>query len=392
MYKKFFLLIFLLAVMVGIIRFLEQLAIYCNNRGMKLLEKGDYNLAIDYFQKSLRVKPNFPEAHYNLGVIFEERYNYEEAIDEYKKAIELNPTFLKARYNLAHLYYYKLSLYEEALKELEELLKISPTYLKANELKEEVILNYSAHSLNTGLDYLKEGDFIKAEKEFKAVLKIKPDFVVAKYNLAVLSLKRGEKEDAKEKLKEIIQENPDYPFAFRLLGSIYFDEGNFREAERYFQEVIRLMPQEAQAHNDLAQTYTKLKKYDEAIEEFQKALSLAPDNLTVLYGLASTYRDKGDYQNALFYYKRIKNLAPDYPLVDADLAGISSQLEKPKEEEKFSFEGEKAEKVSVVYLKNGRRIEGRILKETEEELVLEIKMGETRGRITIPKTGIEKVE
>lgn len=355
------------------------------------MDNGEQNSAIKYFYKSLNFNPEFVEAYYNLGVAFEEKYDYDKAINYYKKALELRPDFIKARYNLAFLYYQKLSLYEEALAELDRLIALSPHYTKAEELRKEVVIDYIEFCLNSGFDYLEEGNFEKAEQEFNKVLLIKPDLVVAKYNLATLYLKRGDKEQAKLSLKEIIRDNPDYPFSYRLLGSIYFDEGNFSEARKYYEEVVKLLPTDVQAYNDLAQTYTKLGEYDKAIGEFLKALSIKPDNLTVLYGLASTYRDKGDYKNALFYYKRLQSISPDYPFVEDDLAGIYATIEETHTAQSPVLE-KKEEKRDIVYLKNGRTMQGVILKETEKAVVLKVMLGETEGKVTISRKEILKVE
>lgn len=395
MYKKIILLIFLIALAAGVSRLRILSAIYYNNRGTHLLEQGDYKAATQYFNQSLKLMPGLAETHYNLGAAFAEARDYENAIKAYEKALELKPNYIKARYNLAILYYEKLSMYEEAAEELKELLRIYPDYGKAAELLETINLDYSAFCLNSGLDYLEEGRFREAEEEFNKVLSVKPDFVVAKYNLALLYLKKGETEKAKLKLREVIQQDPGYAFAYRMLGSIYFNEGNYREAEGWYREMARLRPDDTQAYNDLAQTHTKLEEYDKAIGEFHKALSIKPDNLTALYGLASTYRDKGDYQNAIFYYKKLQALSPDYPFVEADLAGIYGTIGRPPEpRESLPAEEKKIEeeKTDTIYLKNGRIMRGIIIKETERELILRIRVGETEGQVTVSKGEIGRIE
>lgn len=391
MLRKFIYFLFILLMVAIFLNTSWLVAIYYNNRGIFFMEKEEYTRAIEYFYKALMLRPQLAETHYNLAVAFEEKYDYERAIVEYKKALELNPELYKAGYNLALLYYQKMNLYEDALREIDELLKVNPHYQKAKELKEEVIMEYVGFCLNSGLSYLEEKNFLKAEEEFKKALSIKPDFVMAKYNLAILYLKKGEKGLAKEKLKEIIQKNSEFPFSYRLLGSIYFDEGNFSEAKNYYQEVIKLMPNDTQAYNDLAQVYTKLGEYDKAIDLFQKALFLQPDNLTILYGLASTYRDKGDYKNAISYYKKLQNLNPGYPFVESDLRGIYAVLTNKKEEIEEKREGLK-EKYDLVYLKNGRIMRGKIITEERENIVLRIKIGESEGTVKLSKKDIEKIE
>jgi superkiller protein 3 len=489
MQRKFIYLIFVLAAIALGLRLQKIIPISYNNRGMGLLERGDYQQAIEYFEKALRLRPNFSEAHYNLAVAYTQTKDYTRAIQEYIKTRELNPSYIKARFNLAILYYDELQMFEEAAKELKEILRISPDYMKAKELLDRISLDYSATALNLGLGYLEKNQYQQAEEQFNKVLEIKPDFVVAKYNLALLYLKDSRAGEAKLKLEEIIRENPSFVLAYRQLGSIYFDEGNYAQAARFYREVVNLKPNDLQAHNDLAQTYAKLEDYDQAIKEFQSALLIEPSHLNVLYSLASTYRDKGDYQSAIFYYKKLQGLSPDYPFVHTELAGIYGKLgmeteekqqareaideyrkylishpddlvslghlaeaylqvgeielaketmarlfeiksdylpayltyghilesqgekekareyfEKARNEPGFSLLAEenirriedklpaKEEGADIIYLKNGRSLEGRILDETDEAIVLEVGVGETQGRLTIPNREIERIE
>ena len=70
-----------------------------NDIGAYLIEKGEFDEAIPWFQKAMQAKryesPAFP--HLNLGRVYERKGKWTEAIDSYKKALALNPDYALAR-------------------------------------------------------------------------------------------------------------------------------------------------------------------------------------------------------------------------------------------------------------------------------------------------------
>jgi tetratricopeptide (TPR) repeat protein len=76
-----------------------------NDIGAYLIEKGEFDEAIVWFQKAMKAKryesPAFP--HLNLGRVYERKGKWTEAIDSYKKALVLNPNYALAKKALGRL-------------------------------------------------------------------------------------------------------------------------------------------------------------------------------------------------------------------------------------------------------------------------------------------------
>jgi Tfp pilus assembly protein PilF len=76
-----------------------------NDIGAYLIEKGELDEAIIWFQKALLARryesPAFP--HLNLGRVYERKGQWTEAIDSYKKSLALNPNYALARKALGRL-------------------------------------------------------------------------------------------------------------------------------------------------------------------------------------------------------------------------------------------------------------------------------------------------
>ena len=74
------------------------------NIGVLFQEVGKNDFAEENYKKAIYLKPNYPEAHNNLGSILQELGSLKEAEISFKKSIKLNPDLLESYINLCDLY------------------------------------------------------------------------------------------------------------------------------------------------------------------------------------------------------------------------------------------------------------------------------------------------
>jgi Tfp pilus assembly protein PilF len=76
-----------------------------NDIGAYLIEKGQFEDAIPWFEKAMHAKryesPAFP--HLNLGRVYERKGEWGRAVDCYKTALTLNPNYVLAKRSLGRL-------------------------------------------------------------------------------------------------------------------------------------------------------------------------------------------------------------------------------------------------------------------------------------------------
>lgn len=76
-----------------------------NDIGAYLIEKGEFDEAIPWFERAMKAKryesPAFP--HLNLGRVHERKGRWNEALDCYKHALTLNPNYALAKRALGRL-------------------------------------------------------------------------------------------------------------------------------------------------------------------------------------------------------------------------------------------------------------------------------------------------
>ncbi len=76
-------------------------------------------------QKAIELRPEYPEALNNLGIIFVRLQDYEKAEEQFKTGIRLAPNNDQSYLNLARLYAMR-SDREKAREVLQELLSVQP--------------------------------------------------------------------------------------------------------------------------------------------------------------------------------------------------------------------------------------------------------------------------
>ena len=85
----------------------------------------NYDEAILCYEKAIKLKPDYAEAYYNLGIIYLELKEYENASTIFKKAIVLETTFSKGYINLGNTFN-AIGKHEDAIVNFQK----GPAYLE----------------------------------------------------------------------------------------------------------------------------------------------------------------------------------------------------------------------------------------------------------------------
>ncbi|MDI6729225.1 MAG: tetratricopeptide repeat protein [Thermodesulfovibrionales bacterium] len=150
----------------------------------------------DHYTFTIRMikdAPNYPDAHYNLGLIYAGQKRFDEAVNEFQSALKINPNHVETISNLGLVYATQGRL-NDAVHELQKALSIKPHYIIHN---------------NLGVMYLNQKRFDEAVNEFQSALKLNPDYGRAYNNLGLAYMKQGKIDDAVIHFKKAIDMNPD---------------------------------------------------------------------------------------------------------------------------------------------------------------------------------------
>ena len=226
--------------------------------GLIAFDQNQAEIALQYFENSLALKPDFADANFMLGEIMAQQKRYAEAVQFYQKAIAQDKT--------KDVYFVRLG----------------GTYLVGN-------------------------NFAKALQYFKEASQLFPKIAEIRYFLAVTLRTQGSYDlafiEAKKalSLKETADSNA-------IIGSMLVDRNEIIDAEKYLRKAILLNPNHFNSHHDLGRLLVKAQKFAEALPFLQKAVALLPDNPDVHYQLFLTYsrlKRKDEAEKELKIFKQL---------------------------------------------------------------------------------------
>jgi predicted O-linked N-acetylglucosamine transferase (SPINDLY family) len=155
-------------------------------------------MAVELISKALSIKPDFAEAHSNLGLALKGQGKLDAAVECYRKALSIKPDYAEAHNNLG------LALNDQgkpdaAVESYRKALSIKPDYAEAHN--------------NLGITLQEQGKLDAAVASYRRVLSIKPDHVEAHNNLGTALKDQGRLDDAVGCYRKSLSIKPDYAAA-----------------------------------------------------------------------------------------------------------------------------------------------------------------------------------
>lgn len=258
--------------------------------------------AEQHFQRALALSPSGDEAHYYYGRWLDQSGRIADALQQLQAAVALNPSRLPARDLLASAYLAAGDLNDARATASATLLLASgdtaakailehPAELSADEWINASLYQYQSGNYqacvdaarqalksrpeseiaynNIGAAYagLRQWD-LAIENEHKA-LRIKPDFALARNNLALYE---------REKVGKTLTLQANRTAEDWLNASLNDNRGGqYEKSIEDAQQALRLQPDYAEAYNNISASCASMHRWDEAISAARTAVRLKPD-------------------------------------------------------------------------------------------------------------------
>jgi tetratricopeptide (TPR) repeat protein len=147
---------------------------------------------------------------------------------------------------------------------------------------------------NEGAAYMEQYDYAKAEERFAEVIKLAPNWIPGRINLAISLLNqhtsKEKVDEAARILSEVLKEDPKQPYANFCLGIIAEDNGRQEEAVGYYTKVTDIDPNDASGWYRLGNMFVQVGETEKAEKCLRRALSLDPYLQSASYQLGMLLR------------------------------------------------------------------------------------------------------
>ena len=272
-----------------------------------LIRQGRSGSAVKRLKHTLRMFPDFPQAHEELGNALLAQNKPEKALESFKKTTELNPNNADA--------FIKLGKVFSALGRKEEADESYKSALALNPIQEQ---------LATAMQHFTRGEVEEAEQICREALKKQPDDVNGLRLLASIASKMEQKEDAIVLLERAVELKPKFAGAWGDLAESYTEIESYGKALDAVQRVIQLQPDLPFGFMIRGSILGKMSDHEGSIEAYHQALKIEPDHLGSNMGLGNILKTVGNYDDSVAVYKKCIEIQPLFAEAYWSLANLKT--------------------------------------------------------------------
>jgi len=177
-----------------------------------------------------------------------------------------------------------------------------------------------------GAFYARRGRNSEAETEYKASLRLSPQFTGASINLADLYRQTGREGDAEKVLRNAINATPNDAGLHHALGL------SLVRLKRLDDALVELGRAAELDRNNARYAYVygvalhSARRQQESIAQLKKGLAEHPENREIIMAIVSFSREAGDTATALQYAEQAAKIAPDDPAIRGTLEELRRQV------------------------------------------------------------------
>lgn len=158
------------------------------------------------------------------------------------------------------------------------------------------------------------GQLLEAEKSFREVERLAPNFAGAPYNLGLVLENKGEGEGAAQAYARALRLDPDMAQAHNNLGSLCLRLGQAEPAYKHLKRATELQPAWPEVHNSFGNVLKRLGRMEEARAAYKSATEAKPDFAKAHYNLGVLESELHNRKEAIAAFRAALALEPENAL------------------------------------------------------------------------------
>jgi tetratricopeptide (TPR) repeat protein len=285
--------------------------------GQSLEGDGDWEAALDEYERALELDPTNSFIYSEMAASFLRHQQVRDAIDYAERAVRANRDNLDAHQLLSSVYTSLLTntsggravsreIVDRAVEELEEVVRLDATGRDAY--------------LMLGRLYRFRDEPDRAAEIYRDFLEVSPGSEEGALALAELQLESGNVDEAIAILRDFSETQPASSAILTLLGEAYTRTEEWEAAADSLLEASTLDPENQDLLREAGRTLLIAGRVDEAATVYKNLIEIEPDDAVALLRLGQIERQRMNFANARAHLQRANTLVPNSPEILFDLA------------------------------------------------------------------------
>lgn len=269
---------------------------YAFLRGAIYVDSGELQKAIEEFDSSIRMRPDFARAYWARGNVYYEKKDFRRAVSEYDAAIKLDssvPEFYDDRGEAR----FALDQWEDAVADYKKATVVNPHFALA--------------FYHLGFAYSQRKLFHEAIDSFTRYITLEPEDWDGYQSRQEMYKNTGEFDLAIADANQMLRIKPNEASTFLIRGGIYQQKGDLKHSIEDYSVYIKAKPRNVWGYQMRAGVYEKDNQLDKAIADFQSAITLKPDDASIYIQRGLAYMAAGKQELAIADFKKVLELTKD---------------------------------------------------------------------------------
>jgi len=280
-------------------------------RGVAKYNLGDIQGAISDFDRVIKVKPFFADAHHYKAIALTQLSQYKLAMHEITIAIDLKPNASDFLFTLGVAHYH--------LKEFQKAIEVFSKVIRLDNSNPDVWLNRGSARLITG-------DTIGALSDYNMAIRVSPFYANAYSRRGILNAEINKPNLALADLTKAISLDTLSIDNYFNRALILYNQKQPTKALADLNRVLEIDPNYSLALFNRAIINYQISNWEKSIDDLTRLTSLNPENVLIYYYRGSIYYEKGQLQRAINDYSTAINIFPDFANAYINRADVKLKL------------------------------------------------------------------
>jgi tetratricopeptide (TPR) repeat protein len=305
-------------------------------------EAGETSSAIQLYEAALKVRSDWTEGWWDLGLLYSESGRYSNAIPAFKQVVEASPK-LGAAWAYLGLAQFETQDYQNSLTSLRRAQELGfadlPSVEKVASYHLALLLNWNGEFEDAWeLLAAKFGNAPLADQTKVALalallrvpllpdqLDPSKDALIETAGETAAFLVQGNFDQALPLFERMLKDYPTTPFLHYAYGSALIFQARFDQAEQELRAETKITPESALPYVRLAIIGLKARRAAQALPDAEIAVKLAPQSSLAHQVLARVFTELGKTDKAAKELELANSLKPEKPQSDANVARVYSR-------------------------------------------------------------------